>query len=89
MVEARARHGDQSASKTVLTDIQTRTHKRRKMDATKAAPIVYEPQTTSVPPLGNSKPGSPKKIKTLMSDDVSLDNLTITTLMQDSGSTCN
>lgn len=56
------------------------------MDAIKAAPIVSKPHPTSVLPPGESTSGSPKKKKTLMSDDVSQADLTITTLMQDSGS---
>ena len=56
------------------------------MEDVKATPVALEPQPTSVTPSGNYKSGSPKKMKTMMSDDVSQSDLTITTLMQDFGS---
>ena len=56
------------------------------MDTIKATPIVSEPQTISITPSRESKLGSPKRMKTLMSNNASQADLTITTLMQDSGS---
>lgn len=50
----------------------------------KQSPLYQNP--VNIPPYEDSKSGSPKKMKTLMSGDVSQADLTITTLMQDSGS---
>lgn len=85
MVEARERCGDQSVSKSDLTRIHTRAHKRKKLDVTKVAHVISEPHPTSAPTSEDPKPNSPKKMKTLMSDDVIQACLKITTLMQDSG----
>lgn len=84
MAEARERHGDQSVSKSDLTGIQTRAHKRKKLDVAKADLVTSDPQPTFVPTYEDPNPNSPKKMKTLISDDVSQTNLTIITLMQDS-----
>lgn len=56
------------------------------MDVVKAVHVLLELQPTSVPPSGESKMSSPNRMKTLMSDNVSQADLTITTLMQDLGS---
>lgn len=55
------------------------------MEVIKETPTASEPQATSVPPSKDPKPNSPKRMKTLMSDDVIQANLAITTLMHDSG----
>lgn len=81
MVEARVRRGEQFASKSNLPGIQTWDIKKKKMDIIKESPIVPESQLDIAPPLGESKSGSPKKMKTLMSDDVSQTDLEITTLI--------
>lgn len=85
MAEARGSRRERLASKRDLMGIQTQTLKRKNLDAIKVAPIVSEPQPASIPPSGDSKSGSPKKMKTLMNDNVSQADLTITTMMQDSG----
>lgn len=81
MVEARARRGDQSASKSDLTDILTRALKQKKLDITKVVDVTSDPKPTSIPTSGEPKPTSPKKTKTLMSDDGSQADLVITILM--------
>lgn len=50
MVEARVRRGDQSASKSGLTGIQTWALNRKKMDVANVISIISEPQPISVPP---------------------------------------
>lgn len=47
----------------------------------KAASCTSEPHGDSIPPPGDSKPGSPKKIKILMGDPISKENLVVTALM--------
>lgn len=53
------------------------------MDAAKALLVVSEPLTAFIPPLGESNSISPKRIKTLMIDKVSQDDLKNTTLTHD------
>lgn len=81
MTKARARRGDQSNSKSDLTGIQTRALKRKKVDIIKEVFIISDPESISVLPPEDSKSISPKKMKILMSDDVSQADLTITNLM--------
>lgn len=86
MVEQKVRRGEQSTSKSDMSGIKTWTLKRKKIGAVKAAPVVSEPQTAFIPPSRESISGSPKRMKTLMSDNASQTDLTIIILMQDSGS---
>lgn len=86
MAKVRVRRKDQSTSKSYFTDIQTWALKRKKLDISKVASVTSDPQPTSIPTLEEPKPTSPKKMKTLMSKDVSQADLTITIVMKDSGS---
>lgn len=51
------------------------------MEIIKATHITSEPCATSITPFRDPKPDSPKKMKTLMSDDVTQADLAVTTLM--------
>lgn len=79
MVEARERRGERAASKSDMSGIQTQTLKRKKTNTVKAAAVVSETQPTPIPHSRESKLGSPKRMKTMMSDDISQDDLKITT----------
>lgn len=71
MVEARGRRGDQSTYKSDLIGIHTRALKQKKLDIAKVDSVTSNLQPTSIPTFEESKTTSPKKMKTLMSEDIS------------------
>lgn len=71
ILEARAGHQEKSGSERNLSGIQTWTLKRKNMHVVKATPIILETQPTFVPSSGESNLGSPKRMKTLMINNVS------------------
>lgn len=72
MLEARATRGgvDQSVSKSDLSNLETCTLNKRKVAPSKTTPSISDPQVSTIPPLVDSRPNSPKKMKTLMGDEI-------------------
>lgn len=87
-MEARAtrRGADKSASKSDLSDLETRILKKRKVAPSKIALSVYEPQVSTIPPPVGYLPNSPKKMKTLMSDEICRADWEISSLIKAGGS---
>ena len=72
MLEARAarRVADQNVAKSDLSDLETWLLKKRKIILNKSTPNVLESLPSTLLPSKSSCPRSPKKMKTLMSDEV-------------------
>lgn len=87
MLEAQAeKRGDgQSVAKLDLSDLITWILKKRNVTTSKIAPFISEPQVSTLPPPKDSRPDPPKKMKTLMSDEVRRNDWEISSLMQEDG----
>lgn len=84
MLEAQAaRRG--VTSKLDFSGFETRPLKKRKATTNKTAPSIFDPQVSTLPPSADSHLNSPKKMNTLMSDEICRVDMKISSLMHEDG----
>lgn len=84
MLEARA--GTRGAtSKSDLFGLETWSLKKRNVALNKTSPRISEPQVSTLSPLVDSLPNSPKQMKTLISNEICRANWEISSLIHEAG----